>query len=80
MSEEWRYLGVDFCATELKNAGESLETELDRITRASPKPQQRLKILRCIFTSSSYHKLFLGRVSLGKLKALDKQARVAIKR
>ncbi|KAG7196446.1 hypothetical protein KM043_000117, partial [Ampulex compressa] len=79
-SEQWRYLGVDFRPVGPKRAGGTINTELDRLTKAPLKPQQRLKILRCFLIPRYYHTLVLAGTTLGKLKALDRQVRTAIRR
>ncbi|KAK2577612.1 hypothetical protein KPH14_012895 [Odynerus spinipes] len=79
-TSEWRYLGVDFQPAGPKKVGSDLSIYLDRLTRAPLKPQQRLKILRCFLIPRLYHALILGRVTLGKLNALDLQTRAAVRR
>lgn len=79
-SQEWRYLGVDFRPIGPRKAGGSLHVELDRISKAPLKPQQRLKILRCFLIPRLYYRLVLAGTTLGKLKALDKQVRAAIRK
>ncbi|KMQ88316.1 reverse transcriptase [Lasius niger] len=53
---------------------------LDKITRASLKPQQRLKIFRTYLIPRFTHSLVLGRTSYGLLRKLDKQMRAAVRR
>ncbi|KAG7196445.1 hypothetical protein KM043_018855 [Ampulex compressa] len=79
-SQQWRYLGVDFRPIGPKQAGGTVNIELDRLTKAPLKPQQRLKILRCFLIPRFYHALVLAGTTLGKLRALDRQVREAIRR
>lgn len=54
--------------------------ELEKITRAPLKPQQRLKILRCFLIPRWYHRLVLGGCYMKVLKALDRQIRASIRK
>lgn len=76
-SQEWRYLGVDFRPIGPKKAGGTLMRELERITRAPLKPQQRLHIIRSFLLPRLYHRLVLAGTTLGKLRSLDLQVRSA---
>lgn len=79
-TDEWRYLGIDFCPTGPKKVKTDLAIFLDRITKAPLKPQQRLILVRCFLLPRIYHALVLGRATLGKLRALDLQIRAAVRR
>jgi len=76
---EWRYLGIDFRPAGPRKVGSDISIFLGRLSRATLKPQQRLKIVRCFFLPRLYHSLVLGRSTLGKLKALDVQTRAAVR-
>lgn len=77
---EWRYLGVDFRPAGPRRVGSSISLYLSRLSRAPLKPQQRLKIVRCFLIPRLYHSLVLGKVTLGKLRALDIQTRAAVRK
>lgn len=62
-----RQLGVNLGSAGVKKASPSLEVELQRITRAPLKPQQRLKILRCFLTTST---LLAGTAGSGSRRSL----------
>lgn len=79
-SQEWRYLGVDFQYSGPKRASRSLKTELECISRAPLKPQQRLLVLRAYLMPRYYHHLVLSRTTLGHLRGLDLQVRSAVRR
>ena len=79
-SQEWRYLGVDFRPIGVRRPGKVMNEELDRLTRAPLKPQQRLKILRCYLVGRFYYHLTLAGATLGGLRAPDKQVRAAIRK
>lgn len=79
-SQEWRYLGVDFRPIGPKRVGGTLAIELERLTKAPLKPQQRLLILRAFLLPRLYHKLVLAGSTLGKLRALDMQVRLAVRK
>lgn len=78
--DEWRYLGVNLGSAGVKKASPSLEVELQRMTRAPLKPQQRLKILRCFLITRYYHLLVLSGCTLKVLRHLDLQVRAAVRR
>ncbi|KAK2577933.1 hypothetical protein KPH14_000857 [Odynerus spinipes] len=77
---EWRYLGVRFKPVGPKKVDGDLFDLLDNLTRAPLKPQQRLMALRGVLLPRVFHALVLGRVTLGKLRALDRQTRAAVRR
>ncbi|KAI4472905.1 hypothetical protein M0804_015563 [Polistes exclamans] len=53
----------------------TLTVELQRITKAPLKPQQRLYIIRSILLPRLYHRLVLAGTTLGTMKSLDRQVR-----
>lgn len=79
-TEEWKYLGVNLSPVGVKRVSPTLEVELQRITRAPLKPQQRLTILRCFLVTRYYHRLVLAGCTLKILRLLDLQVRSAVRR
>lgn len=79
-TEEWRYLGVNLSPVGVKKVSPTLEVELQRITRAPLKPQQRLTILCGFLVTRFYHQLVLAGCTLKVLRALDLQVRAAVRR
>lgn len=79
-SELWTYLGVQFSSGGVHKPSRLLATDLDKISSAPLKPQQRLKILRCFLVPRYYHQFILAKCSARFLKAMDCQIYVAIRR
>lgn len=77
---EWRYLGIDFRPAGPRKVGSEISIFLSRLSRAPLKPQQRLKIVRCFLLPRLYHSLVLGKVTLGKLRAMDVMTRAAVRK
>lgn len=69
--ETWKYLGIHFTGSEKSECAASLAADLDKISKAPLKPQQRLKILSMVVVPKHLHTLVLGRVSKKKLKGWD---------
>lgn len=81
-SEEWKYLGVPF-TPEGRVMGRPLENlrhDLDKLTRAPLKPQQRLFALRTVVLPGLYHLLALGRTNLSLLNKIDAVMRLYVRR
>lgn len=79
-TDVWTYLGVQFTAQGAERPGRSLERDLEKITKAPLKPQQRIKILRCFLLPRFYHKLVMSKCSKRLLKALDRQVYSAVRK
>lgn len=81
-SDDWKYLGVPFTPEgRLKVSPlNKLKKELDIITKAPLKPQQRLFILRTMIIPGLYHLLVLGSTTLSLLNRLDITVRTAIRK
>lgn len=79
-TDQWRYLGVNFSPVGVKKPGGILTVELNRISSAPLKPQQKLKILRSYLIPRYYHGFILGKCTSKIMKALDKQIRIAIRK
>ncbi|KMQ85869.1 reverse transcriptase [Lasius niger] len=75
-----RYLGVWFADTGPTDRKMELLPLLDKITRASLKPQQRLKILKFYLIPRFIHSFVLGRTSCGLLRKFDRQIQAAVRR
>lgn len=69
--ETWKYLGIRFTGSDKSECDVGLAADLDKISRAPLKPQQRLKMLSMAVVPRHLHALVLGRVNKGKLKNLD---------
>lgn len=81
-ADEWTYLGIPF-TPEGRNSGRTLKTlneQLQKLSKAPLKPQQRLFALRTYVIPSTYHKLTLGSTTIGLLKRLDINIRKAVKK
>lgn len=81
-TDVWNYLGIKFDSngrTKINNL-ESIMTQLERLSIAPLKPQQRLWIIRTILIPRMLHQLVLGDVSLGTLKRVDKTIRHFVRR
>ena len=81
-SDIWTYLGLPFTwARRAKiKINEVLENDLESLTHAALKRQQRLFALRTIVLPKLYHQLALGNVMLGTIKCADKKVRGAVRR
>lgn len=75
-TDKWKYLGVDFqgihdCGVVPKD----LTVDIQKVSRAKLKPQQRLLILRQYVLPRHLHKLVLGKTNQGMLRDVDKVTR-----
>ena len=77
--DTWKYLGIDYQTSGAATVESDLKGALERISRAPLKPQQRLCILRVYLVPKVYHALTLGRTTTGRLEALDRQVRQAVR-
>lgn len=81
-TDEFKYLGVQFNPVgRIKlDSIEVLKQQLDRLTQAPMKPQQRLWILRTILIPRIMYKLVLGYATFGYLKKLDRVVRLYVRK
>lgn len=73
--ETWKYLGIMFSGSKTSGREIGLASDLEKISRAPLKPQQRLKILCTVALPKHLHTLVLGRITQGKLEEYDRQIR-----
>lgn len=73
--DTWKYLGIQFTGSDKSENAHSLAADLEKISKAPLKPQQRLKILCSVVVPKHMHTLVLGRVNKGKLEHLDLEIR-----
>lgn len=80
--KQFSYLGIPFTAEGkcLARPDVKLTTQLDKITKAPLKPQQRLFALRVVILPSLYHLLTLGGTTLSLLKKIDTLVRGSVRR
>lgn len=73
--DAWKYLGIHFKGVDASGCRNDLGADLDRLDRAPLKPQQRLEMLRRAVVARHLHTLVLGRVTINKLRELDRCVR-----
>lgn len=80
--DEWKYLGVPFTpeGRTIVHPEAQLQVNIDKLTKAPLKPQQRLFALRVMVLPSLYHLLTLGNTNLSRLKKVDTLVRGAIRK
>jgi len=78
--DTWKYLGVYFEGSKVANRKISLNDDLQKLTRAPLKPQQRIEMLQRTVIPQHLHSLILGRTTMSKLKLLDGHVRRAIRK
>lgn len=69
--DTWKYLGVQFEGATRANAVFGLRSDLEKMTKAPLKPQQRLYMLKTTVLAKYMHVLVLGRTTRERLHALD---------
>lgn len=69
--DTWKYLGIYFAGSEKSDRGCAFAADLEKVSKAPLKPQQRLKILCTVVMPRHLHTLVLGRTTKGKLDGLD---------
>ncbi|CAL7932908.1 unnamed protein product [Xylocopa violacea] len=76
-TDQWTYLGIPFTPEGRLsiNPSAKLLKDLERLTRAPLKPQQRTFILRVYVIPGLYHLLSLGNINLGVLVKIDRVIR-----
>lgn len=81
-TDEWKYLGVPFTAEGrlLSNPLGKLRNDLDKLSAAPLKPQQRLFALRTAVLPGLYHLLVLGLTNISLLNKLDILVRTALRK
>lgn len=78
--DTWKYLGIRFTGSITSEHEFDLVTDLNKISNAPLKPQQRLKILCNALIPKHLHTLVLGRVSKTKLIDYDRKIKSYIKK
>lgn len=78
--DTWKYLGIHFAGSKTLEREINLATDLELISKAPLKPQQRLRVLCSALLSRHLHALVLGRVTITKLNELDRLIRKYVKR
>ncbi|CAK9796554.1 Retrovirus-related Pol polyprotein from type-2 retrotransposable element R2DM [Anthophora plagiata] len=80
--DEWKYLGVPFTPEGRTTVSpeKELQLNIEKLTKAPLKPQQRLFALRVIVLPALYHMLTLGSTNLSRLKKIDTLVRGAIRK
>lgn len=76
----WKYLGVEFKCINMNDKELGIGADLARIDKAPLKPQQRLRMLRSAVIPKYLHVLLLGRVTKGKLQAIDRLVRAHVRK
>lgn len=81
-SEKWKYLGITFTADGRSwfDPRDELTTNLERLTHAPLKPQQRLYALKSVLIPQLYHKLTLGNIKISILRKCDVILRNMVRR
>ena len=81
-SDQWKYLGVLYTAEERKklSVADLMKGQLEKLTQAPLKPQQRLWALRAVVIPSLLYQLTLGDTSVGLLRKVDEKVRAAVRR
>lgn len=69
--DAWKYLGIHFTGSEKSGCAVNLAADLEKISRAPLKPQQRLKMLSMVVVPRHLHTLVLGRTNKGLLRGMD---------
>lgn len=78
--DTWKYLGIHFTGSRKCEYDYRLATDLDKISRAPLKPQQRLKMLGSAVLPQHLHALVLGRITKGKLVEMDRMIRTYVRK
>lgn len=80
IADTFRYLGVEFSASGVREAVPKIGEDLEKIHRAPLKPQQKLVLVRDYLLPGTYHGLVLGRVGRADLSRFDVQVRAFVRR
>lgn len=78
--DTWKYLGIHFTGSRKRDGGSSLASDLDKISKAPLKPQQRMKMLSDAVLPKHLHTLVLGRITKGKLVDMDRIIRKYVRK
>lgn len=78
--DTWKYLGIHFTGSRKCDFDYSLASDLEKISKAPLKPQQRLKMLSDGVLPKHLHALVLGRITKGKLIELDRTIRKSVRK
>ncbi|CAL7932971.1 unnamed protein product, partial [Xylocopa violacea] len=81
-SDQWTYLGIPFTPEGRLSVNPSAELlkDIESLSKAPLKPQQRLFILRIYVIPGIYHLLSLGNIKLGMLVKIDRIIRSAARK
>ena len=77
--EPWRYLGAYFTGCGLHSAPELLQEWLQRVKKASLKPQEKLYVIRVHLIPKLIHALSMGTLLRKDLSAMDKMIRHSLR-
>lgn len=73
--DTWKYLGILFRGAGVTGSRKDLAADLEKVDSAPLKPQQRLEVLRRAVVPRHLHELVLGRITVTKLKEMDRCVR-----
>lgn len=81
-NDTWKYLGIQFSPEgRVKiNPAERIVANIDKLTKAPLKPQQRLHALRTIVLPQLHHVLALGNIKIGCMNKCDRIIRSTVKK
>lgn len=81
-TDEWVYLGINFTANgrKISDAKPKLTKQLELLTKAPLKPQQRIWALRVMVIPGLLYQGALGQTTVGYLRSLDCMIRGAVRR
>jgi len=81
-TDEWKYLGVPFTPEGrlMSDPLDQLRKDLNILSAAPLKPQQRMFALRTMALPSLYHQLVLGQTNISLLNKLDIAVRTAVRK
>jgi hypothetical protein len=76
----WKYLGVSFEGVKACLGGKSIIDDIEKVSRAPLKPQQRLEILREFVIPKYQHAWVLGRFDRKHFKIIDVKVRAVVRK
>lgn len=80
IADVWRYLGVNYTSNGPEKVNVNIEADLQRLSKAPLKPQQRVHILKAYVIPKYQDKLVLGKVVARSLKEIDKRIREYVRK